>query len=104
MLADEASFQDAALPDRHLASGVAHGQRQGDADALCAFDHVCVGHDVASRVNDYSRADRVLADNKSSLGPVVLALVERPVSGHENLHHRRRNPRSQTFQRAVELD
>ena len=49
MLADESRLENAALPDRHLAGGVAHGQRQRDANALCALNHVRVRHDVAAR-------------------------------------------------------
>ena len=103
VLADESRFKNAALPDRHLAGGVAHGKRQGNANALCAFHHMSVGHDVAVGVDDHSRAHRVLANDESSLrsisprgaGPYPVTRI--CTTAGETLAARR-------LQRAVELD
>ena len=102
VLADEARFENAALADRHLAGGVAHGQRQGDANPLRAFDHVGVGHDVAGRVDDDSRSDGVLADDERRLRPIFFA--EWAVSGDENLHDRRRHSGGEALEGAVQLE
>ena len=102
VLADEARFQNAPLPDRHLARRVAHRQRQGDTDALRALYYVSVGHDVSVRIYDHPRADRVLAHDERGLGPFFL--LQWPVSRDQNLHYCGRNLRSQGLQRAIELD
>ena len=62
-----------------------------------------IGNDVAAGVYNHSRANRVLAHDECRLGFVLIALAQGPVSGDENLHHRRGNLRGQHFQRAIEL-
>ncbi len=106
VLADEFGFEDAALADWHLSGGVAHGQGQGDANALCAFDDVGVGHDISVRVNDHAGADGMLADDERGLGAVIsaLALAEGTESGDENLNDSRGNFGGEGFEGAVELD
>ncbi len=70
VLAYEVSLQNPAFAHWH--GRVAHGQRQGDANALRTGNNVGVGHDVAVGVHDHSRADGVLADDQRSLGSIFL--------------------------------
>ena len=102
VLAQEAGFQNPALSDRDLAGRIAHGQRQGDANALCAFHHVRIGHDVAVGVYNHARADRVLAYDERGLGTIFFA--ERPVPGNENLHDGGGDLGGEALQSSVELD
>ncbi len=83
---DEACFEDVTLAYRNRTAGIT-GQRQGYTDALRAFDHVRIGHDVAIGIDDHAGADGVLAHDESGLGAIFL--VQRAVAGHENLNHRR---------------
>ena len=96
MLAKQACFQDPALPDGNLAGGIAHRKWQGHANPLRSFYDVGIGHDVAARIHDYARANRVLANNERRLRSIFLA--QRSVARHQNLHHRGRNLGSQGFQ------
>ena len=98
--AEEPRLENAPLALRHLA-GIAHGQRQRHANPLRAFHHVRVGHDVAIRIDNHSRAHRMLAHNQRRLRAILLA--QRTISRNQNLHHRRRNPRRQALERIVEL-
>src|ERR1700728_2639657 len=102
VLPHQACFHDAALPDRHRTSGVAHGKRQGDANALRALNHVSIGHNVAAGVYNDSRAHRVLTDDEGGLGFILLA--ERSVSGNKNLHYGWGNPAGKAFQSAIEFN
>jgi len=72
-----------ALPIATWPAESAHGQRQGDANALCAFHHVGVRHDVAVGVYDHSRATACWRTMNAVWDRFFLA--ERPVCGDEDL-------------------
>jgi hypothetical protein len=102
VLAHKARFNDAALADWDRR--VSHRKRQGHANALSAFHHMGIGHDVTAGVDNNPRTHRVLANDERSLGSVFFAFAERPVAGDENLHDCGGNLGGKGFKGAVELD
>ena len=102
MLADEFRFAGCGACRWARRGRIAHGQRQRDANALRAFDHVGVGHDVAGGIDDDAGADRLLADDESGLSAALFA--QGAVSGDENLHHGGRNFGGEAFESLIELD
>ena len=74
---------------------------QGYADALGALDDVSIGYDIAGGVDDHSRADGVLAHDKSGLRPILF--VYRAIAGYEDLNYCGRYFGSEAFQGVVEL-
>jgi len=80
-----------------LSCRISHGQWQGDANALSAFHHVRIRHDVSIRIDDHARPHSMLPNDKGGLRFVLLA--KRAISGDEDLHDGGRNLRRQLLQR-----
>jgi hypothetical protein len=97
---DEARFEDVALAYGDSPAGIAR-QGQRHTDALCTFDDVSVGDDVAIGIDNHSRADRLLAHDERGLSAILF--VKRTVAGDENLNYRGRNFGGEGFKGVVEL-
>ena len=101
-----ADADDARRHDGHLRRQRRHqravgvDRRQHDLDALCAADHVRVGHDVALGIDDEARAHRSLARHEG-VALAAAVVLTRAVAGHHDLHDARPHLPRQPVDRLV---
>src|SRR5579863_8187853 len=102
MDSNNVSFNDPLLARwSHLVREIHRRQCESHVDALRSLNYVSVCHDVAVRVHDYSRTDRMLAGYERRL--TAIALFQGPIARNQNLNHRRRKPGCKLLDREIKL-
>src|SRR5208283_2093098 len=102
MEADETCFNNALLAcRRNLVREIDGSGGKRDVNALRSLHHVRIGHDVAVRVDDHTRPDRLLARDERGLS--TTALVDGPKPRDQNLNHGGRDPRRKLLDCRIEL-
>src|ERR1019366_92150 len=86
---------------RNLVGKIHRRHCKRNVDALCPLDDMSVCHDVAVRLHDPPRTDRMLAGYERRLTTVVF--FQRPIAGNQNLNHRRRNPGGKLLDGGIKL-
>ena len=101
--ANDFRVEDPAAPadERVDGSVVSCGRRQGDLDLDGSRDDVGVGHDVAVRVDDDTRAETELTA-EHEVGVIVTVALKRAVSRHGDLDDARRHALNEFFDRVTE--
>ena len=64
--------------------GILRGRREDDAHALCSFHYVCIGDDVAIRIDDDAGANGMPAGDSPGL---VSVIFDGAIAAHNDLDH-----------------